>query len=121
MLLLHTISALTDARRRIPTEAWQDLTARLAELNGGPEVNSIQFATADLLNRDAAWLLMETFQKTSAKWNEIAAAMTAVDFLVRDNAPLTEIIWTGPTNNRLPVRRLDQVLYDLVSKAQKRI
>jgi cardiolipin synthase A/B len=47
--------------------------------------------------------------------------MTTVDCLADDNAPLTEIIWTGPANNRFPVRRLDQVLYDLVSKAENRI
>ena len=48
-------------------------------------------------------------------------AMTTVDCLTGDIAPLTEIIWTGPANNRFPVRRIDQVLYDLVSKAKKRI
>jgi phosphatidylserine/phosphatidylglycerophosphate/cardiolipin synthase-like enzyme len=47
--------------------------------------------------------------------------MTTVDCLAGEIAPLTEIIWTGPTNNRFPVRRIDQVLYDLVSKAKKRI
>ena len=47
--------------------------------------------------------------------------MTAVDCLVGDNAPLTEIIWTGPANNRFPVRRIDQVLYDFISEAKKRI
>jgi cardiolipin synthase len=121
MLSLETVAALTDARRRLPAEAWQDLTARIAAFDGAPDVHSIQFATADLLNRDAGWILSKAFQTSSGKWSEIAAAMTSVDFLVGDNESLTEIIWTGPTNNRFPVRRLDQVLYDLVSKAQKRI
>lgn len=48
-------------------------------------------------------------------------AMTTVDCLTGDIAPLTEIIWTGPANKRFPVRRIDQVLYDLVSKAKTRI
>ena len=47
--------------------------------------------------------------------------MTTVDCLAGDNAPLTEIIWTGPANGRFPVRRIDQVLYDLISSAKKRI
>jgi hypothetical protein len=41
--------------------------------------------------------------------------------LVGDNTPLTEIIWAGPANTRFPVRRIDQVLYDLVSKASRQI
>src|SRR5258706_5132126 len=114
MLSLETVSALADARRRVPAEVWQELTARLAALDGAPDVPSIQFATADLLNRDAGWILSKAFQRSSGKWSEFAAAMTSVDFLVGDNESLTEIIWTGPTNNRFPVRRLDQVLYDLV-------
>jgi cardiolipin synthase A/B len=121
MLSLQTIAALKDARRRIPTEVWQALIGRLVGFDGAPGVHSIQFATAALLNRDAAWILSETFAKSSATWSEIVAAMTTVDFLMGQNEPFTEIIWTGPANNRFPVRRLDQVLYDLVSKAQMRI
>jgi phosphatidylserine/phosphatidylglycerophosphate/cardiolipin synthase-like enzyme len=34
---------------------------------------------------------------------------------------MTEIIWTGPANNRYPVRRVDQVLYDLIAAAKYRI
>ncbi len=47
--------------------------------------------------------------------------MVAVDQLIGDDRPMTEVIWTGPTNDRSPVRRLDQMLYDLVSSAQRRI
>jgi phosphatidylserine/phosphatidylglycerophosphate/cardiolipin synthase-like enzyme len=44
-----------------------------------------------------------------------------VDVLVGDSVTATEIIWTGPANDRFPVRRIDQVLYDLISNAQSRI
>lgn len=64
---------------------------------------------------------MEVAGAIPAKWSEIAVAMTTVDCLTGDIAPLTEIIWTGPANKRFPVRRIDQVLYDLVSKAKTRI
>jgi phosphatidylserine/phosphatidylglycerophosphate/cardiolipin synthase-like enzyme len=47
--------------------------------------------------------------------------MVAVDHLAGDSSALVEVIWTGPTNTRFPVRRIDQVLYDLISVAQKRI
>ncbi len=47
--------------------------------------------------------------------------MVAVDYLVGDNSTLAEIIWTGPANGRFPVRRIDQVLYDLIANANHRI
>jgi phosphatidylserine/phosphatidylglycerophosphate/cardiolipin synthase-like enzyme len=47
--------------------------------------------------------------------------MVAIDYLVGEKAPVTEIIWTGPANNRFAVRRTDQVLYDLVASATSRI
>lgn len=116
------MAALTDARRRVPRDVWQQLTTRLASSNSIPDPASIRQATTDLHNQDAAWILSKALSKSAdVSWSEIAAAMTAVDFLTADTAPLAEIIWTGPANNRFPVRRIDQVLYDLISSAQRHI
>ena len=113
---------VTEARRRMPRHIWQQLAARLAAFSSNIDSASIRQATADLLNRDAAWILSESFEKNAkASWSEIAAAMVAVDYLVDNNSSLTEIIWTGPANGRFPVRRIDQVLYDLISQAKTRI
>ena len=116
------IAALTEARRRLPRHIWQQLATRLAGSAGNINSASIRQATADLLNQDAAWILSESFEKdTPASWSEIAAAMVAVDCLIGERASLAEIIWTGPANGRFPVRRLDQVLYDLIAIAKNRI
>ena len=116
------VAALTEARRRMPRHIWQQLATNLAASTHSIDSASIRQATADLLNRDAAWILSESFQKhEKATWSEIAAAMVAVDYLVGDNSSLAEIIWTGPANGRFPVRRIDQVLYDLISSAEHRI
>lgn len=122
MISRELVGALTNARRRVPRDIWQQLTARLASSESNPDPVSIRQATTDLHNRDAAWVLSEALTRnTTATWGEIAAAMTAVDCLTGDTASLTEIIWTGPANNRFPVRRIDQVLYDLISTARTRI
>jgi cardiolipin synthase len=122
MVSPELVHALTAARRRMTLADWQQFAEKLATMNAGPDSASIRKVTAGLLSQDAAWILTEAFRKSgTARWNEIAVAMTVVDCLAGDNAPLTEIIWTGPANNRFPVRRIDQVLYDLVSKAKKRI
>jgi phosphatidylserine/phosphatidylglycerophosphate/cardiolipin synthase-like enzyme len=47
--------------------------------------------------------------------------MEAVDFLAQNNAALTEIVWTGPANGRFPMRRIDQVLYDLIAHCKRRV
>lgn len=121
-MLPEHVAALTEARRRMPRHIWQQLADRLAASTSSIDSASIRQATADLLNRDAAWILSESFQKHStATWSEIAAAMVAVDYLVGDNSSLAEIIWTGPANGRFSVRRIDQVLYDLISNAKHRI
>jgi cardiolipin synthase A/B len=122
MVSRELIAALTDARRRMPADTWQQFTAQLTGWEGNPTPVSIRQATEGLFNRDAAWILSQAFERnTHALWREVAVAMTSVDCLVGDNTPLTEIIWTGPANTQFPVRRVDQVLYDLVSKASRRI
>ncbi len=122
MIARELVQALLSARRRMTPEAWRQLASKLASMPSTPDAASTRQATAGLLSQDAAWLLTEAFTKnTAAPWSAIAVAMMTVDCLAGDSAPLTELIWTGPANNRFPVRRLDQVLYDLVSTAQKRI
>jgi phosphatidylserine/phosphatidylglycerophosphate/cardiolipin synthase-like enzyme len=122
MVSRELVADLAQARRRIPADVWRQLSIHLAGCGGSPEPLSIQNATASLLNRDAAWILSKTFQEcATATWAEVAATMATVDYLIGDSKPLTEIIWTGPANSRFPVRRVDQVLYDLISSAKERI
>lgn len=122
MVSRELIQALTAARRRMTPEAWLQLADKFSGLASSPDAASMKKATAGLLSQDAAWLLLEAFRKnTGAKWVEIAAAMIAVDSLAGDDAPMTEIIWTGPANQRFPVRRINQGLYDLISNAKKKI
>ena len=87
------VAALTEARRRMPRHTWQQLAARLSTSTDAIDSASIRQATADLLNRDAAWILSESFEKNGkATWSEIAAAMVAVDYLVGDNSSADALI-----------------------------
>ena len=122
MLSTEHVAALTEARRRLPRHVWHQLANRLPAKAGEIDSNSIRQITADLLNQDAAWILSDAFERNSkASWNEIAAAMVTVDYMMGDYSSLTEIIWSGPANGRFPVRRIDQVLYDLITDARHRI
>lgn len=122
MVSPELVQALAAARQRMTQDTWQRLVTKLAPMAGFPDAFSAHEATAGLLSQDGAWLLSQAFRNhPGATWSEIVAAMTAVDALAGGAAPPTEIIWTGPANNRFPVRRIDQVLYDLVSRAANRI
>jgi phosphatidylserine/phosphatidylglycerophosphate/cardiolipin synthase-like enzyme len=121
MVSTELIGALTDARRGVLHDVWQQLTSRIAAYSSCPDLSSIRTATADLINRDAAWLLEKAFTKSpNVTWGEIAASMATVDYL-SNNQRLIELVWTGPSNTRLPVRRIDQIFYDLISKADRKV
>jgi hypothetical protein len=95
------IAALTEARRRMPRHIWQQLVNRLAASTSKIDSASIRQATSELLNRDAAWILSESFEKNAkASWSEIAAAMVAVDYLIGDNSSLAEM--DRPRQRTLP-------------------
>ena len=122
MISRGLVAALAEARRKMPLEAWQQLAERLGSTDGSLAAAQVYEATANLHNYDAASLLTSAFTNNpSTTWAEIAAAMTAVDYLLGDGTSITEIVWTGPANLRFPVRRIDQVLYDLIANAQRRI
>ncbi len=122
MLSPKTISALADARRHCTADVWKQLIERLTASDACPNHKSIAQATAGLANPHTAWLLSEAFlSAVDAKWGQLAGAMAAIDHLVGQNNSVADFIWTGPANGRFPVRRIDQVLYDLIASAQHRI
>jgi hypothetical protein len=122
MLSPRTIAALADARRQCTTDVWKQLLERLPTSDARPSRESIAQVTAGLVNPHTAWLLSEALlSAVDAKWSQLAGAMAAIDQLIGQNNPVADFIWTGPANGRFPVRRIDQVLYDLISTAQRRI
>lgn len=122
MLSSKTVSALTEARRHCTADVWRQLIERISFSEAYPTRESIAQATAGLANSHTAWLLSEAFLSgLDTKWSQIAGGMLAIDYFVDQNGPIADFIWTGPANGRFPVRRIDQVLYDLIAAAQRRI
>ena len=116
------IDALLRARRRLPREPWRRIIEHLNEVDGTGSVDQLIQTLTAITNHDIAWLLGRTIQENSnLNWSQIAAAMSAVDALVREEVGASEIIWSGPANGVFPIRRIDQVLYDLINQASKRI
>ena len=77
------------------------------------------------VNSDLFFLLdtLLTEHDKEMSWREIGLCLQSVGeasglFQAEDKP---EIIWTGPATETFPVRRIDQVLYDLIQKAQESI
>jgi phosphatidylserine/phosphatidylglycerophosphate/cardiolipin synthase-like enzyme len=49
------------------------------------------------------------------------AAMFDVALTARRSAPTTELVWTGPPTAGVPGRRTEQVLFDLIQCAERRL
>ena len=116
------IAALREARARVPPAAWRQLSGKAETSKGQPDESSIREVQTGLVNPEAAFLLRLALERAgTASWPEIAAAMVAVDCLANDSRDSVELVWTGPTTSRLTVRRIDQVLYDLIAGARSRV
>ena len=58
------------------------------------------------------------------RWSEKRrdlAAMLEVALAANRLAPTTELVWTGPTTATVPLRRTEQVLFDLIRHAEARL
>lgn len=122
MLPTNVISKLAEARGHCSTELWGTLIERISQFDARPTPDSISKSTDGLNNPDLAWSLSQAFtQAEDADWREIAGAMVVIDQLVGGKKPFADFVWSGPANGRFSVRRIDQVLYDLIANAQRRI
>ena len=116
------IQVLLNARRRLPQETWQALTERLCHIDPDCTADVLATVFAGIGNRDIAWSLHQACQKhVQVTPLEVAAAMSTADLAIRTDLSHAEIIWSGPESGVFPIRRIDQVLYDLVNTATTRI
>lgn len=118
----EVISALIYARRRMTKAMWQSAALRFFELPTCPNAVEVEHALALVTNPDGAWALRAAVTlDVELSGTAIGAAMFTIDRVDAGEVPQTELIWTGPGNSRFPIRRIDQVLYDLITSARRGI
>lgn len=118
----EVIAALISARRRMTQAMWQSAALRFFELPACPDAAEVENALAPVTNHDGAWALRAAVTLAAGiSGTAIGAAMLTVDQIDFAEAPRTELIWTGPGNSKFPIRRIDQVLYDLITSARRRV
>lgn len=116
------IAAMAEARRHFTVEQWARLIS-VFESRGGEEGEiDVGEVLPDVLGGDAIWLMNRGLRQRGAfSWGQVSAVMATLHICGGQNGPIVTPVWTGPANGSFPVRRFDQVLYDLVSRAQRRI
>ena len=121
MISKNYIEKLIKARQMLPKNAWEEVISKLSEISCADN-NSIEHVLSDLSNTNAAWLLKESFEKKgNLSWKEVSAILTTINFINDSSIPELEILWSGPSQGLFPVRRFDQVLYDLIRTSETRI
>jgi cardiolipin synthase len=121
MITPDLIDSLCRAHAQLPRATWTKLREQTRATTGMVTKESLNEFVIGMTNRDTAWSLAETLVSPSpASWEEVATAMLTIERIKESaNGPVS-VIWTGPSSNRFSARRTDQVLYDLLAKAEKR-
>lgn len=116
------INAVQDVRQRFSAEQWAKLVVTIEGQSGyAGDLNAAELLP-DVYNNDALWLLNRAFKlRGDCTWAQVAAVLATVDSLSSHATPSITPVWTGPANGVFPVRRFDQVLYDLIAQAHERI
>jgi len=122
MIAKSFINAVWDVRQRFSAEQWTKLVATIENQSGYTGDLDATELLSDVYNNDALWLLNRAFKlRGDCTWPQVAAVLATVDSLAEQVTPRITPVWTGPANGVFPVRRFDQVLYDLIAQAHERI
>lgn len=122
MVTRDFIQAILEARHRFSTDQWNRLVKGIEDRGAGREELDVATLLPDVLNSEAIWLLNRGLRlRGSCTWAQVAAVLATTDVLVDNAGVKVTPVWTGPANGAFPVRRFDQVLYDLVAQATHRI
>ena len=76
-------------------------------------------------NNDVVFLIESLISEheKNMSWREMGLCLTSVGatYNVLEDKGKPEVIWSGPSTEIMPVRRIDQILYDLITSARQHI
>ncbi|MCX6876636.1 MAG: DISARM system phospholipase D-like protein DrmC [Verrucomicrobia bacterium] len=116
------IQNFRNLRDKVPGPVWKLIGLKLRDAPGVATGKALADIAATHLNSDQAWGLSQICKNwTFSSWDEVATLFEVIDAWVSSSPRMIDIVWSGPANGTFPIRRIDQVLYDLLSKAEQRI
>lgn len=116
------VEKLRAVRERVPSGVWRSLATSYRMASKEPTGTAASKLAESSLTPDQCWALRQAFKECGTQsWAEIATAFEVIDAWAESSPKTLDILWSGPANGTFPIRRIDQVLYDLLSKAERRI
>jgi len=119
---LEFIEKLRAVRGSVPQDAWLAVAGKFRLAVGDPTASAAAEFAQTQLHPDPCWALRQAFKEEAIhSWTDLATAFEVVDAWVASSPKTIDIVWSGPANGTFPIRRIDQLLYDLLSQARQRI
>ena len=110
--------------RRAPRSSWDQICVTLGSAGRNEKVSAMPFQSFPALGGNLHSSLMRLLRfAAELHANELCSSLRTVQHLAESELLANEptIAWTGPENGLFPVRRADQILYDLISQASNRV
>jgi phosphatidylserine/phosphatidylglycerophosphate/cardiolipin synthase-like enzyme len=112
-------------RNQSPGSIWEGACAVLRSCQDRETRNQVLSKLPTSANSDINFLICSLISdhEKSMTWREIGLCLASIGETtgILGGQGKREIIWSGPSTEMIPVRRIDQVLYDLIAKAQEHI
>ena len=118
---LQLLQALADLARELPPDTLSALTFALE--SGGTSKKLARFAATPTMKEKLRRLEELHTQLPEINGQSVAFALQAAAQVTATAAveQRTEIAWTGPATEAVPLRRVDQVFYDMVETAREEV
>jgi phosphatidylserine/phosphatidylglycerophosphate/cardiolipin synthase-like enzyme len=112
-------------KRQSPTSIWESTCTVLCSSQDRETRSQVLSKLPPSANSDISFLIGSLISEhgKNMTWREIGLCLTSIGEttnILGDEGKL-EIIWSGPSTEIIPVRRIDQVLYDLITNARQHI
>src|SRR5437870_6006585 len=108
-------------RREAPSGFWRTLCEALTASPASDTESQISLKLPPSFNSDLSFLINSLLAEhdKGLTWRELGLCLESIgDTSERvTNEGTSEIVWSGPATEAIPVRRIDQVLYDLIRDA----
>ena len=112
-------------REQSPPSTWEDTCAVFFSCTDSDTKPQVISKLPPSVNSDVAFLIDSLISEHAKNmtWHDIGVSLISVGetLNILGNEGKPEIIWSGPSTEIIPVRRIDQILYDLITNARQHI
>lgn len=114
---------LAFAKARLPEKTWDNLASSISDKSHEIiSLSGVESVLKCVANTEVHRVLRDTLVSfCNQQWRGIAPAVAVTEYWSKRTRPDVDLIWTGPSSGKYTTRRIDQILYDLITDAKRRI